>query len=172
MYRANQHNPMLSKHFDLFTLCASETAEAQGWHNLPPADVIENLRALCSHVLDPLVDHFDLPVNVTSGYRHARLNAEIGGLAASQHITGQAADLMVGGLTAGYLARWIAENLEFDELILEKFAPATDNWGWVHVSYSTDKNRRKISTFDGQMYHDGLLDLPVCAPISTDLVRP
>ena len=59
-YRANQHNPMLSKHFDLFTLCASETAEAQGWHNLPEAEVIENLRALCTHILDPLVDQLTL----------------------------------------------------------------------------------------------------------------
>ena len=160
-YRANQHNPMLSKHFDLFTLCASETAEAQGWHNLPEAEVIENLRALCTHILDPLVDHFDLPVNVTSGYRHPRLNREIGGLEASQHILGQAADLMVGGLTAGYLARWIAANLPFDELILEKFDPASENWGWVHVSYAGARNRGKISTFDGRAYHDGLQDLPV-----------
>ncbi len=161
MYRANQHNPMLSKHFDLFTLCASETAERMGWYNLPhDPRVIENLRALALNILDPLVAHFDLPVNVTSGYRNRVLNAEIGGLEQSQHIAGQAADLMVGGLTAGYLARWIAANLRFDELILEKFDPASENWGWVHVSYAPEL-RGKISTFDGQSYVEGLHDLPV-----------
>ena len=52
-------------------------------------------------------------------------------------------------------------NLPFDELILEKFDPASENWGWVHVSYAGAQNRGKISTFDGRAYHDGLLDLPV-----------
>jgi len=30
MYKVNPFNPMLSEHLDLFTMCASETAEAQG----------------------------------------------------------------------------------------------------------------------------------------------
>lgn len=161
MYRANQHNPMLSEHFDLFTLCASETAERMGWHNLPAdPQILDNLRALCTQILDPLVAHFDLPVNVTSGYRAPPLNAAIGGLPESQHLTGQAADLMLGGLPADVLAAHIAANLPFDELILEKFHPASNNWGWVHVSYAPNP-RGKISTFDGQIYHTGLRLLPV-----------
>lgn len=156
MFKSNQHNPMLSEHFDLFTLCASETAEAQGFSNLPTDESVRhNLSLLCQNVLDPAVSHFDLPLNVTSGYRGPRLNAEIGGLPESQHLLGQAADVMMGGLRNDELARWFIDNVEFDELILEKFDPRCGEFGWVHVSYVEVGNRNKVSTFDGKNFHDG-----------------
>lgn len=159
MFKTNQHNPMLSQHFDLFTLCASETAEAQGFSNLPQdPDVISNLSLLCRNVLDPAVVYFDLPLNVTSGYRNTRLNTEIGGLPDSQHLTGQAADVMMGGLRNDELARWFIDNVDFDALILEKFDPRCGQYGWVHISYAGGSNRRHVSTFDGARFHEGLHD--------------
>ena len=157
MFKTNQHNPMLSQHFDLFTLCASETAEAQGFSNLPQdAEIVRNLSLVCRNVLDPAIDHFDLPPNVTSGYRNPQLNTEIGGLPDSQHLNGQAVDVMMGGLRNDELAHWFIDNVEFDELILEKFDPRCGEYGWVHVSYAENANRKRVSTFDGERFHDGL----------------
>ncbi|MGR3617280.1 MAG: D-Ala-D-Ala carboxypeptidase family metallohydrolase [Paracoccaceae bacterium] len=156
MFKTNQHNPMLSKHFDLFSLCHSETAEEEEFNNLPRNDaIIRNLRLLCQNVLDPAMSHFDLPLCVTSGYRCPELNAKIGGLASSQHMQGQAADVMMAGLRNDELALWFIENTDFDELILEKFDPRCGEYGWVHVSYVETGNRQKVSTFDGKEFHPG-----------------
>jgi hypothetical protein len=156
MYKTNPLNPMLSADIDLFTLCHSDTAAEQGINNLPQdVDVITNLTRLCQQVLQPAIDHFDLPLFVTSGYRCSQLNAEIGGLPKSQHLFGQAADIMMGGIANDTLAIWLAENTEFDEIILEKFDPRCGEYGWVHVSCSADQNRKKLSTFEGDSFHDG-----------------
>ncbi|MFK7939150.1 MAG: D-Ala-D-Ala carboxypeptidase family metallohydrolase [Roseovarius sp.] len=156
MYKANQFNPMLSEHLDLFTMCQSETAERLGIHNMPhDSDVIENLKQLCLNVLNPAIVHFDLPLFVTSGYRCPLLNAEVGGLADSQHLFGQAADVMMGGIRNDQLAKWIIENTDFDEVILEKFDPNCSEYGWVHASYNEGKNRNRVMTFDGKDFHEG-----------------
>jgi zinc D-Ala-D-Ala carboxypeptidase len=156
VYKANQFNPMLSEHLDLFTLCQSETAERLGIHNMPHSnEVIENLRALCLNVLNPAIVHFDLPLFVTSGYRCRRLNDEVGGLPDSQHLIGQAADVMMGGIRNDELALWLIDNAEFDEVILEKFDPRCREFGWVHVSFTKGRNRKRVTTFDGSTYHEG-----------------
>jgi hypothetical protein len=162
MYKTNSLNPMLSSDIDLFTLCHSDTAAEQGINNLPQdAEVVTNLTRLCRQVLQPAIDHFDLPLFVTSGYRCSQLNAEIGGLSASQHLFGQAADIMMGGIANDTLAHWLAAHTDFDEIILEKFDPRCGEYGWVHVSCTADKNRKKLSTFDGDSFHDGLVYIDV-----------
>jgi len=156
MYKGNQFNPMLSEHLDLFTLCQSETAERLGIHNMPHSpEVIDNLGQLCLNVLNPAIINFDLPLFVTSGYRCKRLNDEVGGLPESQHLYGQAADVMMGGIRNDELALWIIENADFDEVILEKYDPKCREYGWVHVSYAAGKNRKRVTTFDGRKYHEG-----------------
>ena len=45
------------------------------------------------------------------------------------------------------LAKWIAKNLEFDQLLLEFYKPDDPHAGWVHVSYvSPEENRNEILT--------------------------
>jgi zinc D-Ala-D-Ala carboxypeptidase len=147
---------MLSEHLDLFSMCQSETAEQLGIHNVPnDPTVIENLKLLCLNVLNPAIVHFDLPLCVTSGYRCPELNSEVGGLVDSQHLFGQAADILMGGLRNDELAKWIIGNTDFDEVILEKFDPNSGEYGWVHVSYSKDNNRKRVTTFDGTKFHEG-----------------
>ncbi|WP_204353974.1 D-Ala-D-Ala carboxypeptidase family metallohydrolase [Yoonia maritima] len=156
MYKINPLNPMLSKDLDLFTLCQSDTAAEQGIYNLPQdVSVVENLTRLCQQVLQPAITHFDLPLFITSGYRCPRLNAEIVGLPDSQHLRGEAADIMMGGIANDTLALWLIDNTDFDELILEKFDPRCGEYGWVHVSCVVTGNRKKVSTFDGDTFHDG-----------------
>jgi len=42
----------------------------------------------------------------------------------SQHTKGQACDIEVPGMPTMELARWVSENLEYDQLICECFNPA------------------------------------------------
>lgn len=147
----------LSAHLDLATLCFSETAEAQGIDNIPQdPEIIANLSALAEAILEPILGPMNLPISVTSGYRCPELNALVGGRPDSQHLTGEAADFLVGGVMCDMIAGWIAENLPFDELILEKFDPGKGEYGWIHCSYSRRLNRRIVSSFDGETYHPGL----------------
>ena len=39
-----------------------------------------------------------------------------------------------------------ADNLDFDQLILEFYTPGIPDSGWVHVSYKTEGNRQSILT--------------------------
>lgn len=152
----------LTRVFDLEMLTFSETALAHGVDNTPrDATILANLTALADTVLEPFATELNLPVAVTSGYRSPQLNQLVGGRADSQHLSGEAVDFLVGGLQCDQVALWIAANLDFDELILEKFDPSKGELGWVHCSFSRTANRRKVSTFDGRVYHDGLTPVGV-----------
>ena len=133
----------LTQHFALNEFTRSATAIANGIDNtldLAKADdrkVAENLQYLCLTVLEPLREHFGMPVVVSSGYRCKELNKLVGGVRDSQHLTGEATDIQplfpaapvpasfAGGssLPQGEaLKQWlhfIQDNCRFDQLILE-----------------------------------------------------
>lgn len=130
----------LGKHFDLSEFCTSQTAARNGIDMTPPESVVGNLTALVLNVLDPLRDMLARPIVVSSGYRPSRLNTLIGGAPRSQHVAGQAADILVPGLTVAEVCHAIADsNLPFDQLIFE-FGQ------WTHVSYSALRRRHDILT--------------------------
>jgi zinc D-Ala-D-Ala carboxypeptidase len=58
--------------------------------------------------------------------------------------------------------KWIVDNLDFDQVILEFYTPGIPDSGWVHVSYRADgENRKSILTAmkeDGKtVYKTGLI---------------
>jgi hypothetical protein len=59
---------------------------------------------------------------------------------------GQAADIEVSGVANGDLATWVADNLDFDQVILECYRKGQPNSGWVHVSYKVYGNRKVTLT--------------------------
>lgn len=61
-------------------------------------------------LLQRLRDEVGRPVVVNSGVRCARHNARVGGAKASRHLTGEAADVRVSGMTPRAVAR-IADRL-------------------------------------------------------------
>jgi hypothetical protein len=63
------------------------------------------------------------------------LNKAVGGSATSQHCKGEAVDMEVPGVPNYELAKWIQDNLEFDQLILEFYTSGIPDSGWVHCSY-------------------------------------
>jgi len=135
----------LSKNFTLTEFTKSQTALRQGIDNTPNDEHLASAKLLFEHVVQPVRDHFG-PTVINSGYRGPELNAAIGGAATSQHCRGEAADIECPG-TANYdVAKWIEDNLDFDQLILEFHTPGIPDSGWVHVSYKAEGNRKSILT--------------------------
>jgi hypothetical protein len=133
----------LSNNFSLNELTRSQTAERKGIDNTPSAEHQENLKSLCTHVLQPIRDHFSRVVTISSGYRSPELCVAIGSKTTSQHAKGEAADFEIFGVSNKELADWIHYNVQYDQLILEYWKESDPNSGWVHCSYSQGKNRRQ-----------------------------
>ena len=139
----------LGKYFSLEEMIKSQTAIRRGIDNIPSDDELESLFELVKNVLDPIREHFGLPVTVNSGYRGKKLNKAIKGSKNSQHCKGQAADIEIIGISNYDLAYWIRDNMEFDQLILEFHNRKVPDSGWVHVSWvSPKKNRKQTLTID------------------------
>ena len=151
----------LSKSFSLNELTKSDTALRHDMDNTPPPEAIECLRALCDNVLQPVRDHFGKSVRVNSGYRHPDVNAKVGGSKTSDHCKGMAADIEIAGVPNHELAQWIADNLEYRQIILEFYTRGVPDSGWVHVSYNPADNKKQLLTatkVDGKTtYLNGLL---------------
>ena len=141
----------LSKHFTLQELIKSSTAERRGIKNVPERAEIESLRLVCDNILEPVRQHFGVPMVPSSGYRCLELNRAIGSGDTSQHVKGQAVDFEIPGLANQVLANWIMENVDYDQLILEFYRQEDPNSGWVHCSYDNkEENRKESLRFDGK----------------------
>ena len=138
-------NEQLTEHFNLSEMLYSYTCERIGMVNRldNPEEIIPRLRTLCQQVLEPLRHEFG-PIRINSGYRSECLNYVVGGVSYSQHLYGEAADINTPNEeTALKYFNFIKENLEFDQLLIER----QNKTGvvWVHVSYSErHANRRNI----------------------------
>ncbi len=132
----------LSKNFWLDEFTRSETAIRLGRPIIVAAndDIVENLKALCANVLQPLRDDVRRSIHITSGYRPPWLNRMIGGSPRSQHRFGRAVDFVVASRTPISACQRILDlDLPFDQLIHEFSA-------WTHVSYIGKDNRSVVLT--------------------------
>jgi zinc D-Ala-D-Ala carboxypeptidase len=142
----------LSGHFSLSELTKSQTAVRKGINNEPTLEHIENLTELCTQVLEPTRRNFSKPMVITSGYRSEELCEAIGSRTTSQHAKGEAADFEMFGLDNKSLAKYIKNNLIFDQLILEFYNQDDPSSGWVHCSYSKENNRKEALLYNGKEY--------------------
>ena len=146
----------LSGHFSLAELTKSQTATRKGINNKPTLDHIENLTELCTQVLEPTRRNFGKPMVISSGYRSEELCEAIGSSKNSQHAKGEAADFEMFGVDNKELAKYIKNNLVFDQLILEFYNPDDPSSGWVHCSYSKEENRKQSLLYNGKDYTEWL----------------
>ena len=146
----------LSGQFSLAELTKSQTATRKGIDNKPTLDHIENLTELCTHVLEPTRRNFGKPMVISSGYRSEELCEAIGSSKNSQHAKGEAADFEMFGVDNKELAKYIKNNLVFDQLILEFYNPDDPSSGWVHCSYSKEENRKQSLLYNGKDYTEWL----------------
>ena len=136
----------LTNNFTLEELTKSETALRRNLDNTPTVEVVENLQALATHVLQPVRDHFAKGVKVNSGYRAPEVNAAVGGSRTSDHTRGMAADIEIPGLPNYDLAKWIEDNLAYTQVILEFYTQRIPDSGWVHVSYDPANLKKQSLT--------------------------
>ena len=124
-------------HFTLSELKKSATADKLGISNSIPLSIIPNIEILINQVLDPIREYMNEPIYVNSGYRCPLLNKAVGGVAGSQHVLGQAADITTRSRENNLIMeRYIEENLVFDQMIVYK--------NFIHISYRTTGNRKEI----------------------------
>lgn len=149
----------LEYNFPISEFERSQAASRYNVDNTMGPKELENARALAKNVLQPIRDHYNKSVNITSGYRGPKVNRAVGGSLNSQHMKGEAADFSVSGERHIDVCRWIKDNLEFDQLILEFVDPKRPGSGWVHVSYVSDgsrKNRKEVLTINNSGTKSGL----------------
>ena len=134
---------IIGKYFSLSELTISST----GLDNIPMKPELNNLVLLVNNILDPLRELYGKQIHVNSGYRSPIVNRKIGGAINSQHIFGQAADITGDSPEENEkLFNLIVNNFKLDQIINE------ENFTWVHVSYSKEKNRNEKLKFNGKSY--------------------
>lgn len=150
----------LSPHFTLHEATKSQTALRRDIDNSAPNDVVPVLVRVAEKILEPVRSHFDAPFSPSSWYRCPDLNAAIGSKPSSHHVSGRAVDFEVPGVSNASLANWCAENLTFDQLLLEFHDPADPASGWVHCSIPRDgeEGRGEILTITQEGVIAGLPD--------------
>ena len=148
----------LTNNFSLKELTVSDTATRLGLDNTPNEAVTANLKTLAEKILQPVREHYGKSVRVNSGYRAPEVNAAVGGSKTSDHCKGQAADIEINGVANGDLAKYIAENFKFTQVILEFYTQGIPDSGWVHVSY--DSNDLKCQTLTAVKQNGKTVYLP------------
>ena len=129
------------KHFTLDELIGSDTADRLGIDNTPTSEAVSNINDLVTNVLDKLRDGWGRPIIVTSGYRCKELNAAVGGARNSQHLKGQAADIISDDFEEfrRFVRRWCKDN-DFDQCIFEHSGCKE----WIHISFDRGRNRKQM----------------------------
>ena len=143
----------LSAHFTLEEMTDSLTAERIGIDNNPPDEFLPTLK-FTARKLELLRQRVGCPIYVLSGYRSLRLNNEVGGEPDSQHLYGEAVDMVSPDLGSNALLAMFAldmiDELDFDQMILEG--------SWVHISFVSERNpRNEVLTMIDARYERGLV---------------
>ena len=128
----------ISKDFSYREFEASQTAERGGICNvITTAAVRDAVKELVDTVLQPLRDRVGHPLRINSGYRCPDLNRAVGGVATSQHVKGEAADIAAA---APYLLAKVVRDTpeiwrEVDQMILYP--------DFLHISHRRGGQQRR-----------------------------
>ncbi len=120
----------------------SKIAEENHIDNKIPETIIPKIKDLCIFLLQPIRNKLNKNIVITSGYRCKALNEEAGGRPNSQHMQGEAADIISKDFGTFELFKFIKDRFEYDQLILEHYNPKIPNSGWVHISFKKGMNRK------------------------------
>lgn len=126
-----------------FTLAELTKTEVRNVDNTPNATQLEAIKQLVNNLLQPLRNRVG-PIVISSCFRGEAVNKKVGGSKTSQHMSGEAADIESTSKSNYELAKYIADNFEFDQLILEFASKDDPRAGWVHISYKATGNRKQI----------------------------
>lgn len=130
----------LSKHFKLEEFINSPTANKLKIDNTPTDEIINNLLEV-AELLEIIRNKYNHPIIITSGYRCKKLNDAVKGSKTSQHVKGQAADIIsVNNKDLFMLIEQmiIKGQIKVGQLIDEK------NYRWIHISTPHLNNNNQI----------------------------
>lgn len=147
----------IAKHFRLYELTVSETADRQRIDNRIPDDrVLHGAVHLARAVLDPIREAFG-SFSPNSVFRSQALERSLKGkpsswISTSQHAEGRACDVEIVAKPTLELAQWASTTLaDFDQIICECYDPRKGpNSGWVHISVlppGAGRNRRQVLSY-------------------------
>ena len=151
----------LSPHFTLGELTKTSYKTEDG--NIPSRVAIENLKNLCENWLEDLRYSYNIlykstvaepaeaqgpseGIIINSGYRSPEVNKRAGGSATSNHLTGCAVDIRVGGFEQAIRYASILLDIsdgtkqDYDELYIERNGAGRY---WIHFAVRPKDNRRK-----------------------------
>lgn len=134
----------ISPHVTYNEVIQSDSAKRLGINNEPNGGQIERIKTTAQKIFEPLREHFDVPIYISSCFRSEALNKALKGSKTSQHLTGEAMDVdaqKYGGVTNKEIFDYIKDNLEFDQVIWE--AGTDEEPDWVHFSYTYKYPNRK-----------------------------
>ena len=115
--------------------------------NKPNPRQVSAMRELAQHVLEPLRQRFG-PIVISSGFRSQQVNLLVGGAIGSQHLRGEAADIVVNDVARGLqLFRFIRDHLDFDQLIWEPT--------WIHISVAPTGQKPRRQTLKAHRLANG-----------------
>ena len=118
-------NTRLSNHFTLEEFINSKKYP----DNKPSLQVVANLTYGCLMLLEPAREAIGSPIIVNSGFRNPRVNALVGGVACSQHLQGQAADIRPKNPAKfQLLVAFLKAHALTDQLLTGR--------GWLHISWA------------------------------------
>lgn len=145
---------LLTPHFTLAELVASQTAARLGIDNTPTPEIIDNLRVTAELLEECRTALGNKPLVVSSGYRCPELNKAVGGVPGGAHTVGKAADFICPGLSVATVCQRIfgTPGLRFDQLLREFDAGGN---GWVHIAWSRTP-RMQVLTIDHNGTREGL----------------
>jgi zinc D-Ala-D-Ala carboxypeptidase len=128
----------LSEHFTLDELTLTSRLEYQAQNRILDDRLLQNLRNVAG-LLEAVRDIVKVPIKATSGYRCHALNLAEGSSDRSQHLKGEAADIIPIGIDIGdaFRAIWrqVSEHkLEVGQLIFETAVRSYGVASWIHVS--------------------------------------
>lgn len=143
---------LISKHltyYDAISMNAINNPsypQRKNYDNTPTNESLDNLKYIGSKIYDPLCDFIGFKISVGSAYRGTYLNNDVDGSENSQHRIGEALDLDTDDKNSE-LFYFIANNLNFDQLIWEKGNATRPDW--IHVSLKkSGVNRKRITIYN------------------------
>lgn len=136
----------VSPHFSWDELTRTGQTALQAANRAEAEQYRASLTRLAVELLEAIRAKFG-PVKINSAFRGPSVNAAVGGSKTSQHMRGEAADIVAPSVSVEELHRWICaeSGLAFGQCILEKSSPSKP-FTWVHVSLGT---KREALVYDG-----------------------
>lgn len=138
----------LSPHFELDELTHTST----GIPNFPSEIEKAKLTDLCNSILEVIRAKWG-PIRIDSGFRCPEVNAKVGGVATSQHVYGEAADIVPMTADIDKVFAWIVNEsgLNYGQAIREH--RPSSGADWIHISLPDNKHHcQALISHDGRTY--------------------